>query len=138
VNGAIYFAQRFTIDWMRLDDQGRLVHDDPDDVRNYPGYGVSILAVADEMVVSALTNLEDQKPGTLPDPKNITLENVDGNHVVLDLGDGIFAFYAHLQRDSVTVRPGARLQRYAVPAKFVFTCRANSGRRFRESRGSGR
>jgi hypothetical protein len=26
VNGALYDAQRFAIDWMRLDEQGRLVH----------------------------------------------------------------------------------------------------------------
>jgi len=34
VNGQLHFAQRFAIDWMRLDDQGRVVHDDPSDVHN--------------------------------------------------------------------------------------------------------
>ena len=96
VNGGIYFAQRFAIDWMRLDESGRFVHGDPSDVHNYDSYGAAVLAVADGTVVETLNNLDDQKPGTLPDPKTITLENVDGNHVVLDLGDGVFAFYAHL------------------------------------------
>ena len=47
VNGGIYFAQRFAIDWMLLDASGRLVHGDPADVRNYTCYGAEVLAVAD-------------------------------------------------------------------------------------------
>jgi murein DD-endopeptidase MepM/ murein hydrolase activator NlpD len=114
VNGRIYFSQRFAIDWMRLDDKGRLVHGDPADEHNYSGYGAEVLAVADGTVVSSLNNLDDQKPGTLPDPKTITLENVDGNHVVLDLGGGVWAFYAHLERDSVRVSRGDHVKRGQV------------------------
>jgi murein DD-endopeptidase MepM/ murein hydrolase activator NlpD len=64
--------------------------------------------------VSALRNLPDQQPGQLPDPASLTLETVDGNHVVQALGDGRYAFYAHLQRGSVTVRPGQRIRRGQV------------------------
>jgi murein DD-endopeptidase MepM/ murein hydrolase activator NlpD len=32
-----------------------------------------------------------------------------GNHVVLDLGDGVYAALAHLRRGSVRVRPGDRV-----------------------------
>jgi Peptidase family M23 len=118
VNGGIYFAQRFAIDWMRLDDSGQLVHGDPSDVHSYPGYGADVLAVADGKVVDTLNTLDDQKPGTLPDRKTITLENVDGNHVVLDLGDGVFAFYAHLQKGSVKVALGERVKRGQVLGKL--------------------
>jgi Peptidase family M23 len=118
VNGGIYFAQRFAIDWMRLDEAGRLVHGDPSDVRNYTCYGADVIAVADGTVVETLNDLDDQKPGTLPDPKTITLANVDGNHVVLDLGDGVFAFYAHLQKGSVRVAPGDRVKRGQVLGKL--------------------
>jgi len=54
----------------------------------------------------------------LPDPKTITVENVDGNHVVLDLGNGFFAFYAHMQKGSVAVRPGDRVKRGQVLGKL--------------------
>jgi hypothetical protein len=118
VNGGIYFAQRFAIDWMRLDSAGRLVHGDPGDVRNYTCYGADVLAVADGTVVETLNDLDDQKPGTLPDPKTITLANVDGNHVVLDLGDGVFAFYAHLQKNSVRVKQGDRVKRGQLLGKL--------------------
>lgn len=118
VNGAIYFAQRFAIDWLRMDDEGRLVTGDPSDVHNYTSYGDNILAVADGTVVSTLNNLDDQKPGTLPDPKTITIENVDGNHVVLDLGDGVYAFYAHMQKRSVLVNVGDHVKRGQVLGKL--------------------
>jgi murein DD-endopeptidase MepM/ murein hydrolase activator NlpD len=81
------------------------------DVRNYTSYGADAIAVADGTVVETLNTLDDQKPGTLPDRRTITFENVDGNHVVLDLGGGVYAFYAHLQKGSVTVQPGARVRR---------------------------
>ncbi|OJY51681.1 M23 family metallopeptidase [Pseudonocardia sp. 73-21] len=114
VNGHLADTQRFAIDYMRLDAQGRLVHGDPTDVRNYTAYGAQLLAVADGTVVSTLSTLSDQVPGTLPDPSTITLANVDGNHVVLDLGHGVFAFYAHMQENSVTVKVGDRVRRGQV------------------------
>ena len=111
VNGGLYFAQRFAIDWMRLDDQGRLLKGDASHVESYAGYGADVLAVADGTVVAVLDKLKDQTPGTLPDVKSISLETVDGNHVMLDLGGGFFAFYAHLQHGSVTVSPGDHVKR---------------------------
>ncbi len=39
----------------------------------------------------------------------MTLENADGNHIVLDLGDGSYAFYAHLEPGSITVKAGDRV-----------------------------
>ena len=118
VNGEIYFAQRFAIDWMRLDEAGRLVHGDAADVQNYSAYGADVLAVADGTVVDTLNDLDDQKPGSLPDPKTITIQNVDGNHVVLDLGDGVYAFYAHMQKGSVAVAVGDRVKRGQVLGKL--------------------
>src|SRR5262249_48126735 len=74
VNGRLVFAQRFAIDWMRLDDHGRFVHGDPADVHSYAAYGAEVLAVADGVVVETLDTLDDQLPPNLPDPKTITLE----------------------------------------------------------------
>jgi hypothetical protein len=109
VNGALHYAQRFAIDWIRLDSQGRVWSGDEHDVHSYYGYGERVLAVANGTVVETLNNLPDQIPGKLPDPSTITIANVDGNHVVLDLGNGVYAFYAHLQRGSVTVHAGQKV-----------------------------
>ena len=109
VNGQLHFAQRFAIDWMQLDGQGRLRNGPANDVHSYTGYGAELLATADGIVVSALDGLPDQVPPNGPDPSTITLENVDGNHVVLDLGNGFYAFYAHMKPGSVRVRVGQKV-----------------------------
>src|SRR5437660_732921 len=118
VNGALYDAQRFAIDWMRVDEQGRLVHGGLADVHNYTCYGADVLAVADGKVVGMLNDLDDQKPGKLPDPDTITIDTVDGNHVALDIGGGYFAFYAHLQKNSVTMHVGDQVKKGAVLGKL--------------------
>src|SRR5437763_11653613 len=118
INGALYDAQRFAIDWMRFDEQGRLVHGDLSDVHSYTCYGAEVLAVADGKVVGMLNDLDDQKPGKLPDPDTMTIDTVDGNLVVLDIGGGYFAFYAHLQKKSVTVRVGDQVKKGAVIGKL--------------------
>ena len=67
LNGAagrrqLHFAQRFAIDWMQLDAQGRLRNGPVNDVRSYTAYGAELLATADGVVVSALDGLPDQVP----------------------------------------------------------------------------
>lgn len=106
VNGGLYDAQRFAIDWMRVNAKGELVHGDPADVTHYVDYGAKVYAVADGTVVDALDNLPDQSPGKLPDPTKITLRTVDGNHVIIDMGHGLYVFYAHLKKGTVRVGTG--------------------------------
>jgi hypothetical protein len=111
VNGQIHYAQRFAIDWLQLGADLRFFHGDEKDVKSYPYYGSKVIAVADGTVVETLSTLDDQVPGQLPDPKTMTLENVDGNHIVLDLGHNKYAFYAHLQKGSVLVKKGDHVKR---------------------------
>lgn len=110
VNGALWDSQRFAIDWMRVDDERRLFAGDPKDVESYPGYGAPVHAAAAGTVVRVLDGLDDQVPGRLPDPRTITLETVDGNHVVLDHGNGVYTFYAHFQKGSVRVELGEQVR----------------------------
>ena len=41
----------------------------------------------------------------------VPLERASGNYVVLDLGEGRFAFYEHLRQGSIVVRAGERVRR---------------------------
>ena len=116
-NGAIYYSQRFAstgCSWIAEKTDGRRRWRRP----QLSDYGAKVLAVADGTVVGMLNDLNDQKPGSLPDPKTITLENVDGNHIVIDLGNGVYAFYAHLQKGSVNVKLDDRVKRRQVLAKL--------------------
>lgn len=110
INGALVNSQRFAIDWMRLNKDNELVHGDPAVAANYTDYGAKVYAVADGTVVETLDDLNNQTPGKLPDPTTITLETVDGNHVIMAIGHGLYAFYAHLKKGSITVHEGERIK----------------------------
>ena len=61
------------------------------------------------VVVSTRNDLpENTPPHPLP---NLNVDNVLGNHVIVDIGDGRFATYAHLQPSSVQVSVGDRVHR---------------------------
>jgi hypothetical protein len=108
IDGGLYLGQRFAIDFNALDEAGRLATGDLNLNESYPSFGQPVLAVADAVVVTAVDRFPDQIPN---DPRDVTLESADGNHVILDLGDGRYAFYAHLKAGSVTVRDGDTVER---------------------------
>jgi hypothetical protein len=108
LNGRFALAQRFAIDWEQVDDQNRLVKGDLSKVENYTIFGKDVIAVADGTVVATRNDLPEQPPGKLPD--NLPIDQADGNFVVLDIGNGAFALYAHLQPGSVKVAPGATVK----------------------------
>jgi murein DD-endopeptidase MepM/ murein hydrolase activator NlpD len=106
IDGGLYLAQRFAIDFNMLDAEHRLSAGNPSLLSNYPSYDQPVLAVADATVVVAVDQNPDQGPGQTV---GVTLENADGNHIVLDLGDGSDAFYARLAPGSITVQVSDRI-----------------------------
>ncbi|EJL78898.1 metalloendopeptidase-like membrane protein [Polaromonas sp. CF318] len=114
VNGVLYVSQRFAIDWIKLDANSQQSNGDSNKNANWPTYGQKAIAVADAKVVSVLDGLPERVPNALP--PDTTMQNVTGNHVVLDLGRGYYAFYAHLQPGSLKVRIGDRVKRGQVLA----------------------
>jgi hypothetical protein len=116
VNGALWSPLRFAMDLMQLDDNGLFVHDDPANLANFTNYGADVLSVAPGRVVALLDTLADFPAGVVPDPTASTFESADGNYVVVDLGNGMYAFYGNLQPGSLTVEVGDRVQRREVLA----------------------
>ncbi|GJF11786.1 hypothetical protein NGTWS0302_11060 [Mycolicibacterium cyprinidarum] len=107
VNGKTFVAQRYAIDYEQADEQNRIFTGDPSDPASYVIFGREVHAVADGTVVGARNDLPEQVPGIAP--VGIPLNEADGNFVVLDIGDGFFVNYAHMQPGSVTVKPGDRV-----------------------------
>ncbi len=131
VNGRLNNSQRFAIDWKRVDDQGAFFDGDRTENESYVDYGAEVYAVADGTVTGVLDDVDANAPGVLPahDPTlaaKLTVENVDGNHVILDLGDGVWAMYAHFEKGSVTVEVGDRVERGDVLGKLGNTGNANA------------
>ncbi|MEV5433743.1 M23 family metallopeptidase [Streptomyces sp. NPDC052701] len=89
---------------------------------DFPAFGAPLLAVADGTVVRATDRQRDHLSRTsLPALLYLMLleasvrdllgaRRILGNHVVLDLGDGTCALYAHLRRGSLAVREGDRVR----------------------------
>ncbi|MFD0148785.1 M23 family metallopeptidase [Streptomyces sp. NPDC055721] len=89
--------------------------------RHFPAFDAPLLAVADATVVHAEDGQRDHlSRNSLPALVYLMLiessvralagaRRVTGNHLVLDLGDGTYAMYAHLRRGSLAVRAGDRV-----------------------------
>ena len=112
--GGARIAQRFAIDYLQLFPDGRSFSGDEKDNKSYRCYGAEALAVADAVVVATKDGIPENVPGPTSRAVPITLETVGGNHVVLDLGGGRFAFYAHLQPGSLRVKTGDKVRRGQV------------------------
>ena len=111
IGGGAHIAQRFAIDFVQLREDGRTFTGDQKDNKNYRCYGTEALAVADAVVAAVKDGIPENVPGANSRAVPITLETVGGNHVILDLGNGRFAFYAHLQPGSLRVKPGDKVRR---------------------------
>lgn len=112
LDGQPYFAQRFAIDWLQAKHIGKrwmFNHGDPRKNANWYCYGAPLLAVADGVVVGERHDLPDNVPFEKP-LVTITKDTIGGNFVVLDIGHGRFAFYAHMQPNSVRVKVGDRVR----------------------------
>jgi hypothetical protein len=109
LNGRLYLAQRFAIDWEKVDDSGRVFVGDPRSVRSYRIYDEPVYAVADGTVVASRNDLKDQVPGKLPE--GLPLEEADGNFAIIDIGAGAYALYAHMRLGSVALHAGQHVRR---------------------------
>jgi hypothetical protein len=107
LNGQLWAAERFAIDYVQLLPDLRMLVGDKTKPESYPGFGADIHAVADGTVVAVVDGLPEQVAGT--SPTDLPLDQYAGNHIVQDLGDGNYALYAHLKTGSITVKAGDRL-----------------------------
>lgn len=89
---------------------------------DFPAFGQPVNAPADGTVVGIRNGMRDHRSrstwagvgylyieGMLREPGGTRF--VAGNYIVLDLGGGVYALLAHLQRGSVEVRLGQRVRR---------------------------
>jgi hypothetical protein len=110
-SGHVSLPSRYAIDWLR-EENGASSRGAKDDVHSYLSYESRVLAVADGKVVAVRDGIPDNKPGHVgAEALNLTLETITGNWVVLALGSGQFAHYAHLRPGSLRVHVGDRVRR---------------------------
>jgi hypothetical protein len=125
VDGRITPIERFAIDWFRVDpalDPATLPHpwmlpslSDPAQSSTneaYLAYDAPLLAVADGTVVKVVDGRADETPQT--EVTGLEMDEIGGNYMLLDIGDGFYAFYAHVEAGSFEVEEGDRVEQGEV------------------------
>jgi hypothetical protein len=105
-------AETFAIDYVRVDGN-RFYQGDGGTNAQYPYFGAPIYAVAAGTVVALHDGMDEsvpfQPPTTLHKP-----EDFGGNYVLIRQAEGVYAFYAHMQKGSVAVAAGQQVAAGAV------------------------
>ncbi|HYG95822.1 MAG TPA: M23 family metallopeptidase, partial [Solirubrobacterales bacterium] len=86
---------------------GRIFDGPGDMLSSYLYFGEPIYSATNGKVVGVVDGIPETPAGAFP--PNPTAQTAGGNHVVVDMGRGRYAFYAHLQPGSITVRVGQRV-----------------------------
>jgi hypothetical protein len=108
LDGGLRPAQHYAIDFVQLNQAGRAWEGDPREVANWIGYGAPIHSATAGRVVSARDGLADQPVGGLP--PDLPVADALGNGVIVDIGGGRYAAYAHMAPGSVSVKAGDQVQ----------------------------
>lgn len=98
-------SQRFAIDFVSMNKEGKLFSGEGLLNTDWFCFGSELYAVADGTVVYVKDNIADNATPGIIDYK-ITKDNIGGNFVFIDIGNGILAFYGHLKKNSVRVKKG--------------------------------
>jgi murein DD-endopeptidase len=108
MEGRARVPQRFAVDWVLLGDDGLPFHGDRTNVTNWYGYDAPVYAAAAGTVVL----IRDGRPDLAafgPSPAVMDAAAAPGNVVVIEIGPGRFATYAHLKAGSLSVTQGDRV-----------------------------
>jgi len=115
---------RFSYDFALADLKGSIYKSDGYKVEDYYGWGKPVLCPGDGTVVSAASDKPDNKgirkelPLITPEEyqqlriqafehlEKLGMQEILGNHVIIDHGNGEFSVIDHMQQDSVSVEVG--------------------------------
>jgi hypothetical protein len=114
VGGRLSGTERFAIDWIRVDPSAKpltVCKGDPTKNESYLSFDQPLVAVADGTVVSVVSDQPNVPPGVL---SRIPFAQLTGNRIILDIGNGIFALYAHVKNNGVAVKIGEKVNKGQV------------------------
>jgi murein DD-endopeptidase len=112
IDGHTYSPERFAADWVKVGSNGDTHHDGTTHNENFWGYGEPIHAVAEGEVTQVVDGIADNTPRVLP--KQVTLDNIAGNYVIVRISPNRYVTYAHLRPGSIRVALHDHVTRGAV------------------------
>ncbi|HNR27200.1 MAG TPA: M23 family metallopeptidase [Bacteroidales bacterium] len=106
VGGNLWRGERFAFDNLQLNDQmDNFYEGDPKVNESYFNYKDTLYAVAD----GTIHKLTDGRPQNNGDAQDVVFASIDeygGNYVIQDIGNGLYAFYAHCAPNEFFVAQG--------------------------------
>ncbi|GAB3798764.1 M23 family metallopeptidase [Humibacter antri] len=108
-------SETFAVDWALA--RGDRIYDGAGSTNEqFYGFGAPVLAVADGTVVATQDGIAESVPFTSSAPE--TKEGFGGNSIMLKVGNGVYAFYGHLQTGSIAVHVGEKVKAGQVLGKL--------------------
>jgi Peptidase family M23 len=107
--GRAFIAQRYAIDWVRyrlVDGLGTTWSGPENKNSSYFCYDAPIYSMAPGKVIEMLDGIPENVPHSGKIAIDVNFFNAGGNNVVVDIGYGLYAFYAHMRPGTVTVKVG--------------------------------
>jgi murein DD-endopeptidase len=123
LNGKARIPGRYAIDFIKIDSNGKYVNGDENLIKNWLGYGVDVVAVADGIVSSIGKDFAESQ--TLSEHPKYSADKATGNYISLKIGNNQFAFYEHLQPNSIKVKVGQKVRKGDVIGSLGFTGQTN-------------
>lgn len=117
-NGKPYYAQRYAIDFIQMGSDGKSYVGNVHDNKSYHCYNQDLHAVADGTVVELQDGIPENIPNSNQYAVTINEKTLAGNHIVIDIGNGRYAGYAHIIPGSFKVKLGDHVTRNQVIAKL--------------------
>ena len=106
VNGKILCAERFAFDNAKLSDSFNAYYSgDSQENSSYFNYLDTLYAVADG-IITAVKDGRPENHGNAQDVQFNSLDEMDGNYVKIDIGNGRYAIYDHCHPNSFFVKTG--------------------------------
>lgn len=105
VDGKIGCGERYASDLIKINDKEELYSGDAKVNEDYFCYGDTLYAVADAVVHHTADGRPENR-GDAHDVKFNTLDEYAGNYIILNIGNGNYAVYAHCIPGSIKVKEG--------------------------------
>lgn len=113
----VRIPMRYAIDFVRRDQDGDDFVGEFENNEDHLAYGEEILAVADGTIAMTIDGVPDNVAGSRPQSP-VPLDARCGNCIILDIGNGGFATYAHLIPGSLTIGVGDKVKKGDVLGKL--------------------
>ena len=110
-NGKVIYPQRFALDWIFVNDDGKFAKNNIKQNKNWYSYGLEIVSVADGVVVDIKDNMIENEPLSEEMAVRITSKTISGNYVIIDIGNDLYALYGHLIPNSLKVNIGDKIKK---------------------------